>query len=160
MVPPSGRAYGLRHYTDFCSANASTRPNSASASTTAKPKISQVRLKPADSGWRALAWMYAAKTMPTPMPGPMAARPYPMVPSWPEMLTAARRSIWYFLRRIAHGTSTRTTRMVRVLKRWCESRETASVLLGQGALDIAGRQHGEHVCLQHDDHELEERHDD
>ena len=50
-------------------------PSRASASTTAKPIHTYGSVMPADSGWRAVDWMYAAKMMPTPMPGPMAARP-------------------------------------------------------------------------------------
>ena len=55
--------------------NASTKPNSASASVNAIPRNIVVRTVPADSGWRAIAVMALPTTMPMPMPGPMAAPP-------------------------------------------------------------------------------------
>ena len=55
--------------------NASTNPNSASASVNAMPKNIVVRTMPADSGWRAMAVMALPTTMPMPMPGPIAAPP-------------------------------------------------------------------------------------
>src|SRR6476661_6313988 len=78
--------------------NASTNPNSASASVNAMPRNIVVRTVPADSGWRAIAVMALATTRPMPIPGPIAAPPYtmprPMV--WrPALLsTAAAARTW------------------------------------------------------------------
>ena len=58
-----------------------TRPISASASVSEKPIHMYSEMRPVASGWRAIASIAWPKTRPMPMPGPMAARPYPMAPA-------------------------------------------------------------------------------
>ena len=56
----------------------STNPIRARASVRAIPRNMVVRIVPCISGWRAMAVMALPATMPMPMPGPIAPRPYPI----------------------------------------------------------------------------------
>jgi hypothetical protein len=68
---------------------ASTKPSSASASTTAMPMNIVVRTWPAASGWRAMDSIAPLISIPSPMPGPRVprpnTRPTPMTPMSPSM---------------------------------------------------------------------------
>ncbi len=54
-------------------------PMKASASVKAMPIHISTWRRPASSGWRATPSIVLPTTMPTPMAGPIAARPYPTV---------------------------------------------------------------------------------
>src|SRR5664279_5877706 len=118
--------------------NGTTKPSRASASDTANPRKAYVRVSPADSGWRAVDVMYAAHTMPTPIPGPMAERPYPRVPTLPvtsaSCSTASDMGVllpFHEIRRADLGGQSLATP---VRARWCRSGAGSSGagLLGNG----------------------------
>src|SRR3954470_4217932 len=108
----------------------------ASASDSAKPMNAMPCSWPRAPGWRATRLMNAANTMPTPIPGPMAERPYPTTFRLPVMSLMSFQGC-------ARGP-----------------RRGDSVLVGDRRADVGRREHDEDVCLYHLDEGLEEREDD
>src|SRR5262245_37293014 len=122
--------------------NASTNPNSASASVNAMPRNIVVRTVPADSGWRAIAVMALPTTRPMPMPGPMAAPPYTMprpIAVRPFVLSV---TVWAW-------ASRRWSRATWVLLL------VLSVLGVHGTADVHGGEDREDERLQEADEDLE-----
>src|SRR5687768_15452387 len=115
----------------------------ARASESAKPMNAMPWSWPRASGWRATPLMKAAKTMPTPIPGPMAERPYPTTFRLPVIVDV---SFLRCPRDAAEGSG---------VECW-----SASVVVGDGGADVGRRQHDEDVGLHHLDEGLEEREDD
>src|SRR4051812_22231429 len=93
--------------------------------------------------------MTAAKIRPTPMPGPIAPRPYPMAARPGLMLTACSaawaRTMLLTCISLHFGPRARADRGL-----------VFSVLRRQRGADVPGRQQGEDVGLQHLDEGLEE----
>src|ERR1700749_1360278 len=133
--------------------NGATRPIRASASVRAKPIHMYSVIRPAASGWRAMASIAGPKTRPRPMPGPMAARPYPSAPRrWMSRVWVAARTVVASIiafplrsvRRLAQrraveldsGMGNRRLGLVPVLQRVC---------------DVGGDQRGEDERLQQPD---------
>src|SRR3954467_2161411 len=97
--------------------------------------------------------MTAAKIRPTPIPGPIAPRPYPMAARPGLMLTACSaawaRTMLLTCISLHFGPRARADRGL-----------VFSVLRRQRGADVPGRQQGEDVGLQHLDEGFEERHQD
>src|SRR5690242_5343127 len=87
--------------------------------------------------------------MPMPMPGPMAARPYPMEPI--EPVTSAIRLI---MSRPSSGPA------VRAGAGWADDARAELVVGVQRAGDVDGREQGEDERLERLDEELERGEDD
>src|SRR3954464_14009487 len=89
--------------------------------------------------------MVLPTTMPTPMAGPIAARPYPTVAMLPEIAATTEVSTLGISFRCGRDRASRPVRGV------------SSVLFGDGELDVHRREEREDVGLQDGDQDLEQR---
>src|SRR3954447_2238801 len=110
----------------------------ASASASANPRMAIACSRPWASGRRAAPLREAAKIRPIPTPGPMAARPYPIMFAEPVTMIPFGLFLW----------------VSRVVLRWCSS--GGSVLVCQCAGDVHRVEQDEDVGLQELHQQLEE----
>src|SRR4029077_3996432 len=138
--------------------NGATRPISARASVSEKPIHMYREMRPVASGCRAMASIAWPKTRPIPMPGPIAARPYPMAPAL--MLSTLLGVVAAVTRAVVSDIGSVLYVSCGGSARRMGRRYRASMCRLHGAGYVRGGQRGEDKRLQQGDQGLEQEDED